>query len=278
MRVHIACIDDNHIVPRMSRWLADAHGWTIGPNADNSADVNLYMPYTMLAPLGMARTPTAAWFTHHEPDTGKAAIWQRAARDMSLRLVTSRLYLDGLSAHGPTLRVQPGIDRERFTPRGKRHGKGLIGVAGIGSARKGTELVRRLVSDGYDVTAAGRGWGIPERMVDYDDMPALYSSLDVYLCTATIEGIPAPPLEALACGAKVVVPSGVGIMDELPEMTGIRHYEAGNYADMKRALEMALADDTYGDILRDVTAPYSKRAWCDSFQAALETMLEGAPV
>lgn len=267
--VHIACIDDGHIVPRMAGWLAAAYGWTVGARVERRAAVNLYMPYTMLAPLGTAPTKTAAWFTHHEPDTGKAAIWAQAAGALDLRLVTAPLYLPGLAARGATRQITPGVDRDHFTPGGQASGGQRIGVSGLGGGRKGPALAQRLRSNGYEVVAAGTGWGLDERHYTYGQMPAWYRQIDVYLCTAAIEGIPAPPLEALACGVRVVVPRGVGMMDLLPEAPGVRHYARGNYEDMALALDMALSDDVEQEALRALTEPYTVRAWCESIAAAL---------
>lgn len=272
MKVHIVCIDDGHIVPRMMRWLTDAHGWTMSERPDPSADANYYGPYTMLA-QGLAQTHTVAWFTHDEYwNAGKHVLWQEAARRLDLRLVTSPVY-ESLEAKGTTARVRPGVDTAHFKPNGQSARKAAIGVAGIGSRRKGLDMVHCLRANGYDVTAAGRGWGIDEHMVDYDDIPRFYRSLDVFICTSTVEGIPAPPLEALACGVKVVVPRNVGAMDLLPEMKGVRHYSAGDYRDLRRAVEMALYDDRRADDLRAVATRFDRAAWCQDHEEALCALL-----
>ena len=277
VNVHIVCVDDGHIVPRMARWLADAHDWTMSDRPDNGANCNLYMPYTAIA-QGIADTPTAAWFTHYEAgNAGKALLWRQAAQKLSLRLTATDLYLPQLAATGPAAKITPGVDREHFTTDDEAPVTDLIGVSGLGSARKGVELAQRLYADGYDVRAAGSGWGLPdEQMIVYEAMPDYYRLLDVYLCTALVEGIPAPPLEALACGTKVVLPRGVGMLDELPEAPGVRHYTAGDYDDMRRAVDEALADEAGPDELRALTEGYSIAAWCDSYHAAITDFVEGA--
>ena len=278
MNVHIVCIDDGHIVPRMARWLVDAHGWSMSERPDDSADANLYMPYTAIA-QGIADTKTAAWFTHYEEGNGgKMALWRRAATKLDLRLTAADIYMGQLSGSGPALKITPGVDRDHFTIDGIGDGATLtkIGLSGLGSPRKGTELAQRLYDDGYEVAAAGNGWGIDETMVPYDEMAQFYRTLGVFLCTSLIEGIPAPPLEALSCGIKIVVPTGAGMLDELPETDGVRHYVAGNYEDMVRAIEQALEDEAHPDTLRAITGPYSIDAWCDSYDQALAQLLEGA--
>jgi glycosyltransferase involved in cell wall biosynthesis len=44
-------------------------------------------------------------------------------------------------------------------------------------------------------------------------MPALYNSLDLYVCTARVEGGPVPVIESMACGTPVVV-TPVGIVND----------------------------------------------------------------
>ena len=276
VNVHIVCVDDGHIVPRMARWLVDTFGWTMSDRPDNGANCNLYMPYTAIA-QGIADTPTAAWFTHYEAgNAGKALLWRQAAQKLSLRLTATDLYLPQLEATGPTAKITPGVDREHFALDEDAERLWDIGVSGLASPRKLPALAQRLYADSYDVVAAGTNWDVPGDYVAYEDMPAFYRSLDVYLCTALIEGIPAPPLEALACGTKVVLPRGAGMLDELPEAPGVRHYTAGDYDDMRRAVDEALADEADPDELRALTEGYSIAAWCDSYHAAITDFVEGA--
>lgn len=276
MNVHIVCVDDGHIVPRMARWLADAHAWTMSDRPRHDAALNHYMPYTAIV-QGRVGTPTAAWFTHEETThPGKMRLWERAAYTVDFRLITAPIYSD-LKHSGPTERVTPGVDRDHFRPDPRMPVLTQIGMSGIAGERKAPHLARRLYDDGYDVAAIGRGWPVPTANVTYDEIPDFYRTLDVLLCTSLVEGIPAPPLEALACGTKVVVPWDVGCMSELPENEGIRHYEPGDYGDMVRAVEQALADNPDPGALRNVTRTYSKAAWCESHERAFAEILQGVP-
>jgi len=96
-------------------------------------------------------------------------------------------------------------------------------------------------------------------------MPAFYQNLDLYLCTALIEGIPMPPLEALACGVPVVIPRGVGLLDSLPEMPGIAHYQAGDVTDMAEAVKRVLAEHTDTAPLRAQVQRFTRQAWQEDF-------------
>lgn len=279
MTIHICCPDDRHIVPRMAHWLAEGNGWSISERPEPGAALNYFMPYLAWAAGPRIDTRQAGWFTHHEPGTAKGEIWLQTAHRFDLRCTAAPLYLDNLRSYGRAVLITAGVDQEHFSPRHsrKKSKRPVIGFSGVGQPRKGIELANGLQEAGLraELTAAGRDWGdIPATWIDYRDMPAFYSGLSVYVCTAVIEGIPAPPLEALACGIKVVIPAGVGMLGELPEMEGVRHYTAGNYDSLLTALHLALADEVAPAALRDVVAPYTVQAWCDSTRAAVEELLE----
>ena len=275
MKVHIVHHDDGHIVPRMMQWLADGNGWSIGTDRKKGVDVHYFGPYT--AYRGVP-TLKAAWFTHFEDyNPGKVQQWHMAARFCDLCCYTSDVEAETLPGD-TAMKVTAGIDREHFNVRSVWKGaQQAIGIVGIGQRRKGPELTRQLLKDGYTIQVAGTNWGdLDGGMVDYDHMPDFYNTLSLFVCTSTIEGIPAPPLEALACGVPVVVPSGVGIMDELPAMPGLWHYAAGDYGSLKSAVDGALKDIADGlvdrEALRAVTEPYTIEAWCESHRKALEKL------
>lgn len=278
--VHVVVQNEDHIVPRMGRWLAEACGWTLSTRPRANARLNYYMPYTAYNKMFAPKGKTAAWFTHLETgNRGKLRLWNDAADALDLRIVTSPIYEMAFDKAGAnmTRRVVPGIDTELFRPVSGADRVALLGVGGLGSDRKGTALARNLAETGYSIAASGIGWnGVPCRWYADEQMPAFYNGLGVFVCTSTIEGIPAPPLEALACGIRVVVPRHVGIMDELPERPGIRHYESGNYDQLRGAIRLVIYDkkETRPQQLREVvTSKYTVKAWVKSHKAAFEELL-----
>jgi glycosyltransferase involved in cell wall biosynthesis len=275
--VHIACKDDGHILPRMSRWLAEGLGWSISGGIDNAADVNLYMPYTMVLEYGVAKTLTSAWFTHKETSNrGKVRAWDLAAQRFDQRLITSPVYQTMLEMHGMTTLVTPGIDLELFTVSKSRKRKGKVGLSGIVSGpRKGADWAWHLYeSFKKDLLIAGSGWGVPCELIPYGRMNEFYNQLDVYICTAREEGIPAPVLEAMACGCKVVMPHPVGISSLLFGLPGVWHYENNNYEEMITAVSNALADDTARATIREAVEGYDISAWVSSNETAVNQLLE----
>jgi len=234
----------------------------------------------------MADRPVAAYFTHVEeqpPGNAKAKLYDSVAARVDLRIATAALYAEPLAEYGPTVQVSPPVERGRFTIPAQRNKRLVAGFSGFtyANGRKGEDIARRIVASEpgqrAEWRASGRGWPVPTRMYAWAELPAFYQSLDVLVVTATVEGVPMPPLECLACGVSVVVPRGVGLLDELPDLPGIHRYERGDARDAARALGEAL--DARGEVdreaLRGVTAPYSVTAWCEQHRQAFEELIVG---
>ena len=275
MKVHIVLWHDNHILPRMAGWLGENNGWTIGDSPDARADVNYFMPYLMVNPETHPDTLTSGWFTHREIGTPwKIQKWDEAAALVDMPCITAPMY--GMILKNARV-VTPGVDRDRYVPVHHEMGeKPMIGTAGVGQPRKGPKLIIDLfyANVPLDLRIAGMAWPFNHSVVSNREMPAWYAALDVYLCTSSIEGIPAPVLEALSCDVKVVIPNGVGICDTLPEMEGIRHYRKNDGQDMVRAIKQAIEDRPSNGALRDVTEDYTIAEWCESHKLAMEALID----
>ncbi len=255
-------------------------GYTEGTSVRPDAELTYFMPYTALAGVNLTTLNyTAAWFTHFEHYTPpKMRQWYTASQLVDQRITTAPCYLDDLSSLGFTSLVKPGVDRDFFHLQDDGTVKGLIGVGGIASHRKGDAAAGFIKDQGYNVIASGKGdWGsVPVTWYAEGQMPAFYGQLEVFVCTSTVEGIPAPPFEALSCGTKVVIPSGVGSLDMLPEQPGIRHYKAGDYSDLVRAIDEALLDYVSAGEMRTRTEPFTVQGWRDSHAEVFEGIVNDA--
>lgn len=126
--------------------------------------------------------------------------------------------------------IEDGVDTERFRPdenwRSPQTGRELVvGWAGnsiwgkeMGSADyKGLNTIIKpaiaaLQAEGYRIS--GNFADSSANQVPYQDMPAFYNSIDVYVCASLIEGTPNPVLEAMAC-AVPVISTDVGVVPQL---------------------------------------------------------------
>lgn len=160
-----------------------------------------------------------------------------------------------------------------------------IGTSGFtySSGRKGESLYGQLAHDedlqNYKFVASGRGWPVPTKGYSWGEMEKFYQSLDLYICTSTVEGIGYGPIEAMACGIPVVVPKGVGVFDELPDLENIDRYVAGNYDDLKRATLQAIDKIKTGAInklsLISAVNRYTDDAWVNDYVSVFEEFLYG---
>lgn len=292
MRVHLVMSDGTtDLLKRLALPLAESLNWSVGSSPIAETELNYFFPYLEMQPfVDFDKTPTAAWFTHHEdPEAvpGKDAIWQRVAETVDLRLTSAPMYRDELQSYGMTRLVTPPLDRKKFTFADTPANNGdlkKVGVSGYvySSGRKGEHLIKHLlkfcVNYDFQIRASGRGWPGATAHYRWDDMQKFYQGLDVYLCTSLIEGIPMPPLEAMACGIPVVIPRGVGLLDTLPDVENLYRYEADNFQDMWRALQEALdAPGLNRESLRGATARFTFEAWQGTHERAFEDLLYDIP-
>lgn len=284
MKVNIVWVTPNgdRILDRLARLLAEQTGWSLSTRPDKSADLNYDMVYIDLAQrfTDWQFTPWAAYFSHYEPDTPYKKLWWDTALPLTqVQTATASQYLPLLN--NPVMITPPIEPCFKIMERSKNT-KPLIGVSGFvdkHTGRKGEKLVARLATE-YNVVASGEGW--PVRMVNqrYSELPGFYRSLDIYLCSSLIEGIPMPPLEALACGIPIVIPQGVGMLDDLTDIKGIKRFRAGDYDAMKTAIDEMLSELKKVDRqkLADCVAGYTPEAWAKSHVRGLERIPDKANI
>lgn len=286
MRIHIVAKGANNsdrIIPRLARQLAQGRDWTLGEALDPAADLNYLMVYLHGQGVeGWTDTPVGAWFSHYPTTAAKRRSYARMAELVALRTTSARQYLYKLRKYGTTRLVRPPVDQKQFVIRPVgRAVRRIIGVVGYMSekGRKGPDLALQLAESEFGQTirlrAAGKGWPIPCQSYAHHEMQEFYQGLQVFLCTSLTEGIPLPPLEAMACGVKVVLPDGVGILDDFEEQPGVRHYQAGHFEDMCRALWIALEDQVEAEALRDLVSDYTVSRWQSDHEKAFKAVLDG---
>ena len=123
--------------------------------------------------------------------------------------------------------LPPGIDHGNFYPRDRppHEGKQVLVLVrdakwrGLQFFFDAMESVKREVKDVKIIAAGGSGIRFETSCpIEYvrpsdDELARLYSSCDVYVLPSVIEGLGAPPLEAMACGGAVVTTDCLGTRD-----------------------------------------------------------------
>jgi len=282
MRVHIVCerLNTSRILPRLAKYLAEHNNWTVGEEPSTATDLNYFIPYITWRQHfnGWKKTKLAAYFSHYDINNKMKAKWWREAADaMDLCTITSNQYRELLDAN-KTIYVRPPVEVDRFTinPWGKSQ-MPIVGVMGYvyGDGRKGEDLVEELlktpIANTVEWRASGRGWPIKTVSYSWEELPKFVQGLDVLLCPSKFEGVPMPPLEALACGVKIVIPMGVGMLDDLPDMPGIYRYEAENVVDMALALKRACTGTANrGDLRNIIKDTYTAATWSQDHRTGFE--------
>jgi glycosyltransferase involved in cell wall biosynthesis len=176
----------------------------------------------------------------------------RSARNAAIVICVSRVTAEDVArlwrVPGERIRVIPnGVD-DAFAPGGRDDARARVARLGVtapyvlhvGSLepRKGLDVLIaaaaqtrdwRLVlagasaHDGERIAGAARSAGaLLLGGVEEDDLVALYRGADAVASPAIYEGFGIVPLEALACGAPIVIASDAGALDEVAGPTAIR--------------------------------------------------------
>ncbi len=290
MRVHVVCKDwkRDRVLPRFTRHLVSRLGWSAARKPDARADLNYWMPYYEACRYpDFDATPTAAYITHLDDPEVEPELHRQysdAAGRATLRVCMNQATRCVLEAKfGPTVVPPLPVELDHFTLKQEPPGDPpMVGFSGYGyrSGRKGSELAEALVErfgQWCRFRASGRKWPCPTKKYRWKDMPGFFRALDVYVCTALIEGGPMTTLEALASGIPVVVPQDVGIHPELSDVPGICRYRTGDADDLGRALEEALEmrGKVDREALRAAVGPHSVEAWCEGHLGAFRESLMG---
>lgn len=273
MKIHTVCMRPwaDRVLPRYSRYLQEHNGWKASEQADPDADWQYLLNYDDgWSVCSQWEGKMAAWFTHKEEE--KAA-WDVVAERVEVRVAQAKLYGDMLEQYGPTVVAGTPVERERFTIA-PFPAETVIGTGGFcRGERKGAFLLERLLehemAKDIELIASGEGWPIPTEGYPWVLMPQFYHKLRVYLCTSLIEGGPQGPFEALSCGVPVVIPTGVGALDEIPDANGVFRYKAGDFESMVAALDRACACVPNRKELRSLTEDCDVKLWCKRIEEAV---------
>lgn len=291
MKVHIVCERPgaDRILPRMSRTLAKLNSWSLNNEPDKLADLNYFVNYITWVQhfRNWKETKLAAYFTHKDlTNQTKGEWWDIAASEIDICTVTANRFAKEIPGNKSYL-VRPPVDVDQFTiaPFPNMH-KPIIGVSGFvyGDNRKGENLIKALKNDALmsriQMRASGRGWPVLTKWYPWGQLHKFYQGLDMYICPSSYEGVPMPPLEAMACGLKVVIPRDVGMLDSIPDIPGIFRYKRDDAQDFIKTIEYAAFE---GDIdrvalRRYILENYTQETWSLDHLLLFEKLLLSVPV
>lgn len=229
MNVEIITPMDGWVLERMARRIEKhLEGAVVKGKPTGTADVTYFCHYNEYEPVG---TPTAALFTHLEPEGHPLYTrWFDVAGRVDGCVAMSRAHLKYLP-RDKTRAIWPGVGSE-FRPRKLRVGA-AVNRNGDNDFRKGRDLLERLKREHSDWLEVVETQGkLPD-----EAMPDWYRSLDVYLVTSRYEGGPLTAAEALACGVPIVAPP-VGFVPTLEDSGNVSLYPTGDYDGMVEMLSV----------------------------------------
>jgi glycosyltransferase involved in cell wall biosynthesis len=285
------------VAPQNRGWILDAISREIAARHDGShiiaygpplptARTYFFSHYSLFLEARRERAVRAAnsviWYTHpsyQEPNMGRhldeASALVSGSTSQAQHLRT--LGVDGARIHV----IIPGADPARFTSH--QRGNGAVGVCCAYYERKRPEIVAGLVAalPHRQFRLMGRGWkdsslfGSMEAAPnfayledDYENYPAFYAGVDVFVSPARLEGQPIPLLEAMMSNA-VPVASDTGFARDLitPGVNGFICATDASVDDYARAVETAFTLDT------DVRATVDRYSW-DRFAREMLALID----
>lgn len=190
--------------------------------------------------------------------------------------------------HGSVI-VPPGIDHDTYYPRsrGSHSGKRVLvlsrseGWRGLQIFLDAMESVRKEVKDVKIVAAGHSGSSLRTSCpVEYvrpsdDELANLYASSDVFVLPSFLEGLPVPPLEAMACGGAVVLTDCMGTRDYAVDRENCLMVPSKDSDSLADAILRAITDDSLSGKLRrngpSAAAPWTYERMGRIFVDSLES-------
>ena len=258
--------------------------------------------------VAIYQTDVAGFATRYGLKVASDVIWNHIVRvheRADATLAPSRPAMADLQSRGvPHVSLWPrGVDAVRFTPdkrdesvrRRWLQGYGandvIIGYVGRVAREKNVEALAALADvPGLRVVIIGEGpyeaelqKQLPqahfEGFLAGDELATAVASLDIMIHTGEHETFCQVVQEALAAGVPVVAPASGGPLDLVtPGLNGWL-YEPGNYADLRRCVELLLDAQTrerFGRAGRDSVLPRSWEAVCSQLIEVYRSVVRAA--
>lgn len=236
MKINVVCSDQGWIY---SKFIVEYRAYSknqILLNSKEKCDLTHYLPYYEMP--ANAEHPCTIWLSHQEQRKDLHDKFTEAAKQADMAISQSKKYTDLMISQGIThvAQVLPGVDLHRFGLRStERQPKDKLVVGYVGrqyssSDRKNPKLLEKISTLPF-VEFKATGGRIREA-----DLPRFYSSLDLVISPATIEGGPMAIQESLAVGTPIMCFANVGIANEFN--AGVHRVKFGDDEEFIRQLEL----------------------------------------
>lgn len=279
-----AIVHDYRFPPRVLKWLWNTHEllpveWLIG-KMDYYLSSDFLRPPLLPGTIGLTTIHDLTWKIFPEYHTREIveAHQQKLSRTLKYQdiiLVDSQNTKKDLKKYYPKANnevhlIPLGINLNQFRPRKIKKGKPYLLYLGAIEPRKNLESLiqafAKLIKDkefkDYQLVLAGRaGWknsevyhavrslGLENQVVfpgyiKESDLPDLYSGSALFLYLSKYEGFGLPPLEAMACGSRILTSNNSSLTEIIPKqfrMNEIENPEAITH-NIKRVLKLPPPD------------------------------------
>jgi glycosyltransferase involved in cell wall biosynthesis len=139
--------------------------------------------------------------------------------------------------------------------------------------------VLRLVGFGVKASQGSTPYDEFHENPPQEQLAAIYSGADIYLCPSWDEGLGMPAMEAMACGAMLVTYDNGGCRDYARDGETALVARHRDVADLTAKLDLALADEPLRRRIADAGRAFVTTAFdWDKAVVCLEAMLAGNDV
>jgi glycosyltransferase involved in cell wall biosynthesis len=235
MKINVVCTDVGGIYGKFVTKLREYSKHQILLNSNEPCDLTHYLPcYEM--PDNPNR-PCTIWLSHQEKRQDLSDKFINSVKRADTAISHSKKYMDLMISRGikNVIQIVPGVDLKKFDIRSQtRQQKNKLVVGYVGkqfssTERKNPKLIEKISQLPF-VEFKATGGRLRET-----DLPKFYSSIDITVSPATIEGGPMAIQESLAVGTPIMCFSGVGMANEF--MHGVYKVPFGNDEEFINQLE-----------------------------------------
>jgi len=221
MRVNIICDDHGWVYDKFIFEFEKYSKYEIVRNAKYDFNIIHFLPYYTYDKKNVSNKLSTCWLSHQETKNPLRAKFVEAAKGVTRGISHSKKYkmlLENIGVNNVD-QIMPGVDLDRFIVIDDS--RDLIDIPKLSvrfvgrmyssSNRKNPNLLKRIAGLPFVNFESSDGNIKPVQM------PAFYSSADLIVSPATVEGGPLAVQESLASGRPIICYEDVGVANEFDD-------------------------------------------------------------